>query len=117
MRPFLLGESGGVPFNRSFFNATLGELLEQAGPAGSQTLSLYLVDGTTLEVCKIERLDDGYMTLRAKRAGEEDCELSIQGIPYSIIYRLEIAPKQADDKRVGFSWTPRVPGHKGARGR
>ncbi len=99
----LLGsQPGDVPFSRTFFNATLGELI--AGE--DQRVSLFLVDGTTIDVCSIERLTDSYMALRAYQAGGDTCSMSLQLVPYGAIYRIEITPPKGDGaRRVGFHWT------------
>ncbi|HZE99935.1 MAG TPA: hypothetical protein VE981_23205 [Planctomycetota bacterium] len=103
----LIGGSGGdVPFNRTFFNVTLGDLVEPKKDQ-AQKLTLYLVDGTTLDVCRIEEMADGYLALRAYRAGSDTCDTSLHLIPYGTIYRLEIAQDSAetDSSRMGFSWS------------
>lgn len=102
---FLLGEApGGPPFNRAFFNAGLGDLLERAGKPESYRLTLFLSDGTTLEVCKLEELHEAFMVVRGYRGEDEACDLTLQAIPYGLIYRLEIAPKGTREKRLGFTW-------------
>ncbi len=102
---FLLGESaGGPPFNRAFFNAGLVDLLERAGKPESYRLTLFLSDGTSLEVCKLEELHESYMVVRGYRGEEDSCDLTLQAITYGLIYRLEIAPKGAREKRLGFTW-------------
>lgn len=97
------GSLTDAPFNRTFFNITLGELLDQAGKDKSHRLTLFLSDATQLEVCTIEKLSDEYLSLRAYQGADESCELSLHLIPYVLIYRIEIAPKDADNGgRVGF---------------
>lgn len=108
----LIGGMGDVPFNRTFFNVTLGELVDQNGKEKPVKLTLYLSDGTTLDVCMIEHLSDQYLSVRAYR-GEGDgdgegCDLATQLIPYGLIYRIEIAPKDVESTRVGFQWKPSV---------
>jgi hypothetical protein len=103
----LIGGGGSdAPVNRTFFNVTLGDLLEPTKDR-AQKLTLYLVDGTTLDVCRIEELTDAYLILRAYQGSSESCETSVHLIPYGTIYRLEIAQHAADDdtSRVGFSWS------------
>ncbi len=98
---------GGVdaPFNRTFFNVTLGDLVEPTKEQAHK-LTLYLVDGTTLDVCRIEEMSDTYLALRAYQGSTASCETSLHLIPYGTIYRLEIAQHATDpdNTRVGFSW-------------
>jgi hypothetical protein len=103
------GGSHDAPFNRTFFNVTLGDLLQQGKREGDQRLTLFLTDGTTFDVCSIEQLADSYLVVRAYRGGEDACDLSVNLLPYGLIYRIELAPKEgADGKRLGFHWAPAV---------
>ncbi|HLY12513.1 MAG TPA: hypothetical protein VKW04_24635 [Planctomycetota bacterium] len=105
----LIGGTGGdVPFNRTFFNVTLGDLVEPTKGTAHQ-LTLYLVDGTTMDVCRIEEMADQYLVLRAYRSGSDACETTLHLIPYGTIYRLEISEHggKDDEGRLGFSWTER----------
>jgi hypothetical protein len=60
------GGSGGwvawllraAPFSRTFFNVTLGDMLEKDGKEKDHKLTLFLTDGTTLDVCSIDELAD-----------------------------------------------------------
>jgi hypothetical protein len=108
MPVYMVGSGGAQsPFNRTFFNVTLGDLLQRAGREKSQKLLLFLADGTTLDVCSIDDLADDYIAVRSYHANEEACELSVNLIPYSLIYRIEMSPKDAESSaRVGFHWTP-----------
>jgi hypothetical protein len=65
-------------------------------------LTLYLSDGTTLDVCSIDELTDGYVAARAYQKGNDTCDVSVQLIPYGLIYRIEISPKVDNTDRVGF---------------
>jgi hypothetical protein len=105
---YLLGGGGGdAPFNRTFFNVTLGELTARSGRDQNHKLTLFLIDGAQLEVCAIDELADAYVVLRAYRSEEEDSEINVNLIPYNIIYRMELAPRQsASSSRLGFRWTP-----------
>jgi hypothetical protein len=104
MAPVLIGGSD-VPFGRTFFNVYLGEMLDRAGKDKDHKLTLFLGDGSQLDVCSIDELSDGYLILRAYRGGEGDaCDLSLNLIPYGLIYRIEIAPKQDAGQRLGFHW-------------
>ena len=102
------GSAGDVPFNRTFFNVALADLVEPT-KGQAQKLTLYLVDGTTMDVCRIEEMADHYLALRAYRAGTDACDTTLHLIPYGTIYRIEIAQHGADDdaSRLGFSWTDR----------
>jgi hypothetical protein len=99
------GSVGDAPFNRTFFNVTLGDLVEPTKEQ-AQKLTLYLVDGTTLDVCRIEQLTDTYLALRAYQSNSDACETTLHLIPYGTIYRLEISLHAADrhGTRLGFSW-------------
>ena len=97
---------GGVdtPFNRTFFNVTLGDLIEPT-KGQAHKLTLYMVDGTTLDVCRIEQMEDSYLALRAYQGDSEACETSLHLIPYGTIYRIEIAQQTRNDgTKLGFSW-------------
>lgn len=97
------GSLTDAPFNRTFFNITLGELLDQAGKDKTHRLTLFLSDATQLEVCSIDKLSDEYLSLRAYQGADDSCELSLHLIPYVLIYRIEISPKDSDNGgRVGF---------------
>ena len=103
----LIGGSGGdVPFNRTFFNVTLADLVEPKKEQ-AQKLTLYLVDGTTLDVCRIEDMADTYLALRAYGPGTDACDTTLHLIPYGTIYRLEISEHASSADRMGFSWTER----------
>jgi hypothetical protein len=109
------GTSGDVPFNRTFFNVTLGEMVAQNGKEKPVKLTLFLSDGSTLDVCMIDQLSDQYLAVRAYQGQTDSCELSVQLIPYGLIYRIEIAPKSEESSRVGFQWKPT--GRKGQTAR
>lgn len=101
----LIGEvPGDAPFNRTFFNVTLGEMVEQNGKEKPVKLTLFLSDGTTLDVCVIDELTANYLVVRAYQGDSEACEVGIQLIPYGLIYRIEISPKNEQSARVGFEW-------------
>ncbi len=108
MAIYLIGDQGGggPPFNRNFFNLTLGDLLSKAGKTDSQKLDLFLTDGSTLEVCQIDELAETYMVVRAYNKDETQCDLMVNVIPYGLIYRIQIVPKGAEEERVGFRWIP-----------
>jgi len=103
MPPYVIGGSD-TPFGRTFFNVSLGEMLEGAGKEKDHKLTLFLGDGTQLEVCSIDELSDNYLVVRAYRGEPDACALAIELIPYGLIYRIEIAPKKDDSQRVGFHW-------------
>jgi hypothetical protein len=102
------GGAGDVPFNRTFFNVTLADLVEPI-KGQAQKLTLYLVDGTTMDVCRIEEMADSYLALRAYRGGTDACDTTLHLIPYGTIYRIEISQHVSEDdgSRLGFSWTDR----------
>jgi len=100
------GGQGDPPFNRTFFNVTLGELVERCGPGKEKRLTLFLTDGSTLDVCGIDELTDHYVALRNYTNGDDACATAVQLIPYALIYRVEITPRSADEQRVGFHYTP-----------
>ena len=100
------GTAGDVPFNRTFFNVTLGDMVSENGKEKAVKLTLYLSDGSTLDVCSIDELNDGYVAARAYQGASDSCEVSIQLIPYGLIYRIEISPKIENNDRVGFHYKP-----------
>lgn len=103
MTVHLIGGATPVPFSRAFFNVTLGDILQDNGTE-QHKLTLYLTDGVTLEVCQIEALADDYLAVRAYQRDMSACETTLNLIPYSLIYRIEIAPKDLSNTRMGFNW-------------
>jgi hypothetical protein len=101
-----VGNPGSVPFDRVFFSAVIGELVEKAGKDRPHRLTLFLSDGVTMDVCKIEEIEDQYLVLRCSRTGVETCDLGLEVVPYGLIYRISLAPQENTDERVGFRWTP-----------
>jgi hypothetical protein len=101
------GGAGEPPFNRTFFNVTLSDLVER-GPdkEKEKRLTLFLTDGSTLDVCAIDELTDQYVALRNFTNGDDACATALQLIPYALIYRVEITPRAASEHRVGFHYTP-----------
>ena len=110
MPVYMVGSGGGQsPFSRTFFNDTLGDVFQRAGRDKNHKLLLYLADGTTLDVCAIDDLADDFIAVRAYHAEDQACDLSVNLIPYSLIYRIELVPKESDSStRLGFHWTPPV---------
>lgn len=99
--------SSEAPFNRTFFNVTLGDVLERSSKDKTTKLLLYLGDGITLDVCAIDEMTDDYLCVRAYREGDDTCDLTVHLLPYSLIYRIELAPKDAENtSRLGFNWSP-----------
>jgi hypothetical protein len=95
------------PFNRTFFNVTLGDVFERSSSEKGTKLLLYLGDGTTLDVCAIDEITDDYLTVRSYREEGDTGDLAVNLIPYTLIYRIELTPKDADSSaRLGFRWTP-----------
>src|SRR5688572_14199664 len=109
------GGAGDPPFNRTFFNVTLGDVIERIGKKGENRLTLYLTDGSTLDVCGIDELTEQYVALRSYANGEDACSVSVQLIPYALIYRVEITPRGEDANRVGFHWIAPGKKHTGRR--
>jgi hypothetical protein len=108
MGVYMVGSGGAqAPFNRTFFNVTLGDILQRAPKEKNTKLLLFLADGSTLDVCAIDELADDYLALRAYRAEEAACDITINLVPYTLIYRIEIAPKEDENStRLGFRWSP-----------
>jgi len=102
------GSAGDVPFNRTFFNVTLGDLIENSGKDKEKAvrLSIFLSDGTTLDVSVIDELSDSYLALRAYQGDTDQVDPSVHLIPYGLIYRIEVSPKDEQNSRVGFHWKP-----------
>lgn len=97
----LIGTTAGdAPFNRVFFNTTLGEIIGNGGE--SRKVTLFLVDGVTLDVSSVESLNDQYATVKAHDPNKESAETRLHLIPYGTIYRVEIAGQDNDADRVGF---------------
>jgi len=110
MPVYMVGSGGAQsPFNRTFFNVTLGDVLQRAGRDKSYKLLLYLADGTTLDVCAIEDMADDYLVVRGYKADDDSCDVGVNLIPYSLIYRIEVTPKNSDSSsRLGFHWAPPI---------
>ena len=102
------GSAGDVPFNRTFFNVTLGEMVEQSEKDKAVRLTLFLSDGTQLDVSVIDELSDAYLALRAYQGESDQIDPSVHLIPYGLIYRIEVSPKNEQNSRVGFHWKPAV---------
>ena len=103
------GAIPGSPFNRTFFNVTLGDLIEKDGKKPVRRLLLYLADGSMLQVEEIEDMEDSYLTLRAvKGVDDPGTEPSIHLVPYTLIYRIELSPNERDTGQVGFNWRPKT---------
>ena len=100
------GSNGDIPFNRTFFNVTLGEMIDESGKAKPVRLTVFLSDGTTLDVCTIDELSDSYLALKAYQGDTQNCDASVHLIPYGLIYRIEVSPKDEESSRVGFHFKP-----------
>ena len=102
------GSAGDVPFNRTFFNATLGDLIDHSGRDKEKAvlLSLFLSDGTTLDVSVIDELSDSYLALRAYQGDSDQIDPSVHLIPYGLIYRIEVSPK--DEQNSCSFFEPRT---------
>jgi hypothetical protein len=99
----LIGGAGEVPFNRTFFNVSLGDLLDQSKEQAHR-LTLFLSDGATLDLCQIDDILESYLSVRAYRGQDDSCDLSVHLIPYGLIYRIEISPRvNPGSGRMGFS--------------
>lgn len=100
------GAGGEGAFNRSFFSAALGNVIENNLKDGKYKLTLSLADGSTINVCSIDEMGDQYMTLHTFTGDGDECSMSITFIPYNLIYRIELTPKGAEEnERVGFRWS------------
>jgi hypothetical protein len=109
MGVYMLGSGGSqqAPFNRTFFNVTLGDILQRAPKDKTLQLHLSLADGTVLDVCAIDELADDYLSVRAYATEEDACDLSVNLVPYTLIYRITIGPKESQNsQRMGFRWSP-----------
>ena len=105
MALWMLNGGGGPPFNRTFFNVALGEIFERAGKETGSRLTLYLVDGSQIDVRAIEDLSDQFMTVCASIHNEEEPEKHLHVLPYTSIYRIEVAgATDEESRRLGFQW-------------
>lgn len=107
MSLWMIGSGGWQPpFNRTFFNVAIGELLERVGKDKGSRLTLYLVDGTQLDVRGIDNLSDQFVIVSACPHNGDDTEKHYHVLPYSSIYRIEVSRSpDADSRRLGFRWT------------
>lgn len=94
------------PFSRTFFNAILGDILEGLGKERVHRMTLYLSDGSTMDVCSIEELAEEYLILRTFKEESDVCNLGVEVVPYGLIYRITLSPRHDSGTRVGFSWKP-----------
>lgn len=92
------------PFSRTFFNAVLGDILEGLGKERVHRMTLFLSDGTTMDICSIEELAEEYLILRTFKEESDVCNLGVEIVPYGLIYRIALAPRHNSETRVGFSW-------------
>lgn len=108
MSLWMLGGGGWQqPFNRTFFNVSLGEILKRAGREKGSRLTLHLIDASPLDVRAIEELSDQYVLLTASGRDEDDSDPRLHVLPYSAIYRIEIArAAENEHRRLGFRWMP-----------
>ena len=105
----LIGDGAGRTgvFDRSFFNTALGDVINQCNREHGQKLTLFLLDGSTLDVCMIKELSENYMLLNAFQDDKEASTTVLNVIPYNLIYRVQITSTKSDEtERVGFRWTP-----------
>ncbi len=111
------GSPERAPFDRTFFQVTLGDLIERAGRGENLRLTLYLLDGGAIEVCSIEEVRDSYLVVRTFRGDEDACGAGLNLIPYGLIYRIELAPRESGSRRMGFHWAPPPDGEAQSRSR
>lgn len=106
MSIYMIGEESrqGPPFARTFFETKLGEIIKQNGKSDGYKLTLFLTDGTTLDVCQIDEHSDQYMVVRAYQEENDACDMVAHLIPYGLIYKLQLTPKTAKEQQVGFRW-------------
>lgn len=105
--PLIGGGIGHPPFNRTFFSVTLGDVLGRTGKEQVYRLTLYLMDGTALDVCHIDGISDDFLMVRSYVAEQDACDTRLNLLPYPLIYRIELSPKKPEDaERMGFRWTP-----------
>lgn len=97
--------SAAPPFDALFFKSAFDQIVEKAGKT-SQKLTLFLSDGTTFDVCELIDLADAYMVVRGYAESGDACTLALTVLPYGLIYRLELGPKEQSSTRVGFRWAP-----------
>lgn len=109
-----IGESAAAapPFDSLFFKSSFDEIVDKAGKIANR-LTLFLSDGTTFDVCRMEELADAYMVVHGYRGGTDACDLAVNVIPYGLIYRIELGPKGGGETRMGFNWTPTTVRRKG----
>lgn len=101
----LIGEGTGhaLPFGRTFFSSTLSDLLARTSQTSTQSLTLFLTDGATVDVCSVDEMNDDYMVIRTFRGHGEACGTDLNVIPYGLIYRIQISPIGLEEmQRVGF---------------
>lgn len=103
----LIGEGPGhaLPFNRTFFTTTLGEILARNRKEGPQKLTLFLTDGATLDLCNIEGMTDDYLVVRVFSGHGKACGTILDLVPYSLVYRVQLTPIALEEiDRAGFRW-------------
>lgn len=108
MTLWMMGSAGTqAPFNRTFFNVALGELLGPDKSGRAHRLLLHLVDGTPLDVRSIETLSEYYFIVRACGANEDSAKVPLHVLPYGAIYRIELDDRSDEEnRRLGFQWAP-----------
>ncbi len=104
----LIGEKPGQgpTFDRSFFRAKFDGIVERLGKELASRLTLFLLDGSSIQVSQIDELADDFMAVRGRTGDDEHGEMAVNLIPYGLIYRIELGSKQGTEGHVGFRWIP-----------
>lgn len=122
----LLGthERTGAAFQRDFYETMLHDLIDQARRAPGYGLRLFLIDGAIIDVCHFNAITDRYLTVAALPPDAEIpethsveappdhghgsvcqeglCDMTIDIIPFEVVYRVQLTSSKAKERRVGF---------------
>ncbi len=114
------GERSGPPFNREFFQEALNQIVPP-NPTGGYQLKLFLIDGSTLNVCHFSGFSNQLFSVSCfpdehhecetqtlHTDGEKpgccrhgSCDMTMEIVPYAAIYRLQLLPRH-EPGTIGF---------------
>lgn len=92
-------------FGPMFFLRHLGVLVRDRCPDPGERLpsvSLWLADGSTVDVCHIEMVSPRWVALAIRGASRPGRPMPLLLVPYETIIRVQIAEPADDVKAIGF---------------
>lgn len=95
----------GPPFGGEFFVSLFGERVRAACRQQKDkvpVVELHLADGTTLDLCHIERLFPEWMGVMVYRDTKTCAEMDMALVPYGLITRITVSTWPIHQRRIGF---------------